>query len=67
MIVKKVKIISICCFALINYFLKDKIKKKFLFVDNLQLNTKKNIYKISVSQNKGLTAIKKLLVQNVYR
>jgi glucose-6-phosphate isomerase len=24
-------------------FLKDKIKKKFLFVDNLQLNTKKNI------------------------
>ena len=28
---------------------------------------KKNIYKISVVQNKGLINIKKLLINNVYR
>ena len=28
---------------------------------------KKNIYKISVAQNKGLSTLKKLLVNNVYK
>ena len=30
-------------------------------------NRKKDIYKISVVQNKGLLTIKKLLISNVYR
>ena len=41
----------------------DEIKKK---IDSFKKKIKKNIYKISVVQNKGLINIKKLLVNNVY-
>ncbi len=36
-------------------------------INNLKKKIKKNIYKISVAQNKGLLTIKKLLVSNVYK
>ena len=42
----------------------DEIKKKLQF---LKKKIKKNTYKISVIQNKGLNTIKKLLINNVYR
>ena len=35
-------------------------------INNFKKKIKKNIYKISVVQNKGLINIKKLLVNNVY-
>ena len=40
-----------------------KLKKK---ISDFKKKIKKNIYKISVVQNKGLINIKKLLVNNVY-
>ena len=36
-------------------------------INNFKKKIKKNIYKISVTQNKGLITIRKLLVKNVYR
>ena len=42
----------------------NEIKKK---INTFKKKIKKNIYKISVVQNKGLINIKKLLVNNVYR
>ena len=42
----------------------NKINEKINF---FKKKIKKNIYKISVTQNKGLITIKKLLVKNVYR
>ena len=36
-------------------------------INNFKKKIKKNIYKISVIQNKGLITIRKLLVKNVYR
>ena len=42
----------------------DEIKKK---IDSFKKKIKKNTYKISVVQNKGLINIKKLLVNNVYK
>ena len=41
-----------------------KLKKK---INAFKKKIKKNIYKISVIQNKGLINIKKLLVNNVYK
>ena len=41
-----------------------KLKKK---INDFKKKLKKEIYKISVVQNKGLTNIKKLLINNVYR
>jgi len=41
-----------------------KIKEK---INIFKKKIKKNIYKISVAQNKGITSIKKLLINNVYR
>ena len=40
------------------------IEKK---INDFKKKIKKNIYKISVVQNKGLINIKKLLINNVYR
>ena len=40
------------------------IEKK---INDFKKKIKKNIYKISVIQNKGLINIKKLLVNNVYK
>tara|TARA_B100001996_G_scaffold351401_1_gene311391 strand:+ start:279 stop:1265 length:987 start_codon:yes stop_codon:yes gene_type:complete len=42
----------------------EEIDKKIKFFKKI---VKKNIYKISVAQNKGLSTIKKLLINNVYR
>ena len=42
----------------------NKVKEK---IDAFKKNVKKNIYKISVIQNKGLVNIKKLLINNVYK
>ena len=42
----------------------NEIEKK---INSFKKKIKKNIYKISVVQNKGLINIKKLLVNNVYR
>jgi len=42
----------------------DEIEEK---INNFKKKIKKNIYKISVTQNKGLITIRKLLVKNVYR
>jgi len=42
----------------------NEIKKK---INAFKKKIKKNIYKISVAQNKGLINIKKLLINNVYR
>ena len=42
----------------------DETKKK---IDSFKKKIKKNAFKISVVQNKGLISIKKLLVENVYR
>ena len=42
----------------------NEIKEK---INIFKKKIKKNIYKISVVQNKGLITIKKLLVNNVYR
>ena len=42
----------------------NEIKKK---INVFKKKIKKNIYKISVVQNKGLINIKKLLINNVYR
>ena len=42
----------------------NEIKKK---INAFKKKIKKNIYKISVVQNKGLIKIKKLLINNVYR
>ena len=42
----------------------DKIKEKIIF---FKKKIKKNIYKISVMQNKGLITLKKLMVNSVYR
>ncbi len=36
-------------------------------IDYFKKRIKKNIYKISVVQNKGLLTLKKLLINNVYR
>ena len=36
-------------------------------INSFKKKIKKNIYKISVAQSKGLTSIKKLLVKNVYK
>ena len=36
-------------------------------INNFKKKIKKNIYKISVTQNKGLITIRKLLVKNVYK
>jgi len=41
-----------------------KLKKK---INTFKKKIKKNIYKVSVVQNKGLINIKKLLINNVYR
>ena len=41
-----------------------KLKKK---ITVFKKKIKKNTYKISVIQNKGLNTIKKLLINNVYR
>ena len=41
-----------------------KIKEK---INNFKKKIKKKIYKISVTQNKGLVTIRKLLIKNVYR
>ena len=42
----------------------NEIEKK---INDFKKKLKKEIYKISVVQNKGLTNIKKLLINNVYR
>jgi len=44
-----------------------KIKEIEKKINNFKKKIKKNIYKISVVQNKGLINIKKLLINNVYR
>jgi GTP-binding protein len=60
-ILKKEEIII---FNKIDIIADNEIKKK---TDFFKKKVNKNIYKISVSQNKGLINIKKLLVSNVYR
>jgi GTP-binding protein len=42
----------------------DEINEKINF---FKKKVKKNVYKISVAQNKGLSTLKKLLIKNVYR
>ena len=36
-------------------------------INNFKKKIKKNVYKMSVVQNKGLSTIKKILINNVYR
>ncbi len=60
-LLKKKEIIVFNKIYLINFNL---IKKKIIY---FKKKIKKNIYKISVVQNKGLTAVKKMLIQNVYK
>ena len=43
------------------------VKKNKKKINAFKKKIKKNIYKISVVQNKGLINIKKLLINNVYR
>ena len=42
----------------------DEINEK---IEYFKKSVKKNIYKVSVIQNKGLSTIKKILINNVYR
>ena len=60
-LLKKKEIIVFNKIDMINVY---EIKKK---IDAFKKKIKKNIYKISVVQNKGLVNIKKLLINNVYR
>ena len=60
-LVKKKEIIVFNKIDMINV---NEIKKK---INAFKKKIKKNIYKISVVQNKGLINIKKLLINNVYR
>ena len=60
-LLKKKEIIVFNKIDLINI---NQINKKIIF---FKKKIKKNIYKISVAQNKGLSTIKKLLINNVYR
>ena len=60
-IIKKKEIVVFNKIDLINA---NEIEKK---VSNFQKKIKKKIYKMSIAQNKGLTTLKKLLVQNVHK
>ncbi len=55
---------EIIVFNKIDIINSDLIEKKITY---FKKKIKKNIYKISVVQNKGLTAVKKMLIQNVYK
>jgi GTP-binding protein len=55
---------EIIIFNKIDIINNDEIKKKIII---FKKKIKKNTYKISVIQNKGLNTIKKLLINNVYR
>ncbi len=55
---------EIIVFNKIDMINNDEIEKKTIF---FKQKVKKSIYKISVIQNKGLTNIKKLMVDSVYK